>query len=147
MQFDAYLAIQNHDFIKKKTRMNSIMFADVFKKWESDPFFVFLLSFAHFQLIMDYIKPMILTGNNATACGCFVMLLMDHTLWTWKGKTGARLVWFFYRTLVDVTNRNFSNDQRFLQLGGCGGKANGWCGQLSRSTSWKVSRWWWNEKL
>ena len=57
--------------------MNSIMFAAVFKKWKSDPFFVFLLCFAHFQLIMDYIKPMILTGNNATACGCFVMLLMD----------------------------------------------------------------------
>ena len=77
MQFDAYIAIQNHDFIKKNPRMNSIMFAAVFKKWESDPFFVFLLCFAHFQLIMDYIKPMILTGNNATACGCFVMLLMD----------------------------------------------------------------------
>ena len=77
-------------------------------------------------------------GNNATACGCFVMLLMDHTRWTWKGKTRARLVWFFYRTLVDVTNRHFSNDQRFLQLGGGGGKANGWCWQLSRTTSWKV---------
>ena len=32
----------------------------------------------------------------------------------------------------------FSNDQRFLQLGGWGGKANGWCWQLSRTTSWKV---------
>ena len=147
MQFDAYLAIQNHDFIKKKSKDEFNHVCSCFQKVRIWPIFCLLTKFCALSTGYGLYQAHDTHGNNATACGCFVMLLMDPTRWTWKGKTRARLVWFFYRTLVDVTNRHFSNDQRFLQLGGWGGKANGWCWQLSRSTSWKVSRWWWNEKL